>query len=81
VRLTCAALRQEQLLLTTEGVNEATVGFWQFESKPSAWFDSSPAKRHLQPRRAASAGTEARFVALADFCHALLNANEFLYVD
>ena len=28
-----------------------------------------------------SAATDARLAALADFCHAVLNANEFLYVD
>ncbi len=34
-----------------------------------------------QTRRIAGAGTNARHTAFVDFCHVLLNANEFLYVD
>ena len=49
--------------------------------------DALARRAHMSPRNFARAFaaqahcTPARFVALADFCHALLNANEFLYVD
>jgi hypothetical protein len=82
VRLSSAALRAEQLLLTAEAVTDQTCGFWQFEQKPSVFKDSSPRGNDIQPRAAAPAAVaDRRFLALADFCHVLLNASEFLYVD
>ncbi|HUR47358.1 MAG TPA: DUF1553 domain-containing protein, partial [Candidatus Saccharimonadales bacterium] len=41
VRLSNGALRQEQLLLTSEGVTDKTVGYWQFESAANYHKDSS----------------------------------------
>jgi hypothetical protein len=82
VRWSGAVLRQEQLLLMKEGINPDTVGFWQFESKPNAYFDSTANCNHLKPRPASQDGlADPRRQALADLCHVLLNSNEFLYVD
>jgi hypothetical protein len=82
VRLSTAALRQEQLLLTSEAVNEQTVGYWQFETPSTYRKDGSGRGHDIQPRMALpSAKADPKAAALADFCQVLLNANEFLYVD
>jgi hypothetical protein len=81
VRLSRAALKQEQLLLTSEGVNSATCGYWQFEPKPNVFRDSSPNKNDIKPQVSGKQVlTDQRTEALVDFV-ALLNANEFLYVE
>jgi hypothetical protein len=82
VRISTTVLRQEQLLLTSEGVGNKTMGYWQFEPKPGAFKDSSPRHHDIQIKSpTAATGGNARAAALADLCHVLLNANEFLYVD
>jgi mono/diheme cytochrome c family protein len=82
VRLSRGKLRQEQLLLTSEAVTDATCGYWQFEPKPSVFRDASPNHNDIRPLLAKpTAMVNARTAALADFCHVLLNANEFLYVE
>jgi hypothetical protein len=82
VRLSRAALRQEQLLLTAETVTGTTCGYWQFEAKPSVFRDSSPNKNDIKPMLASRAITlDRKTAALTDFCQVLLNANEFLYVE
>ena len=62
-------------------VNNQTVGFWQFEAKPDVFRDS--AGNHLDIRSAfrKKDALDPRRAALVDFCHALLNSSEFLYVD
>ena len=88
VRLSNTALPREQLLLTGEHVTDRTVGFWQFESNPSAFKDSSrhgndirPVAKSTPSTAANRAAPESQLTALTDFCHVLLNANEFVYVD
>ena len=81
VRLSRAILRQEQLLLTAEGVTEATCGYWQFEPKPSVFRKISPNRHDIHAQPAAGPPMDRKTEALADFCHVLLNANEFLYVE
>ena len=82
VRLSSGALKQDELLLTHDMATEKTAGFWQFESKPSAFRDVSANKNDIHPPlSAARAAATARAAALADFCHALLNSNEFIYID
>jgi hypothetical protein len=80
VRLSDAALSSGEMLLTKTGMNAHTAGYWQFEEKPGVFRDTSehhldiaeiPAKKKVDPRKN----------ALADFCHVLLNSNEFLYVE
>jgi DNA-directed RNA polymerase subunit F len=84
VRLSRTALRPEQLLLTTDGVTSHTLGYWQFEPVPGVWLDSSSGAWHLRtPEIKKQKVTTTRKVppSLVDFCHVLLNANEFLFVD
>jgi mono/diheme cytochrome c family protein len=82
VRLSNSVLKPEQLLLTSESITETTMGFWRFESGTSYHKDASPRANDIRARIAPVAGpTNPRAAALIDFCHVLLNANEFLYVD
>jgi hypothetical protein len=82
VRFSNSVLKPEQLLLTSESITETTMGFWRFESAASYHKDASPRANDIRAKIApAAAPTNARTAALIDFCHVLLNANEFLYVD
>jgi len=83
VRFSKGALKQDELLLGTEAhPAEATVGLWQFESKPSSYKDASKNANDIQPKpTGAKATATTRANAMADLCHVLLNANEFVYVD
>ncbi len=83
VRLSTGALKKDDLLLGAEAsVNEATVGLWQFESKPSSYKDASKHANDIQPKpTGAKATATTRASAMADLCHVLLNANEFVYID
>ena len=82
VRLSNSALRLEQLLLTSEALSERTVGYWQFETAATYFKDASGLGNDIRVKTAPpEAGPDPRAAALADFCHVLLNANEFLYVD
>jgi Protein of unknown function (DUF1553)/Protein of unknown function (DUF1549)/Planctomycete cytochrome C/Concanavalin A-like lectin/glucanases superfamily len=81
VRLSNVALRQEQLLLTSEGITENTVGYWQFESASNYHRDSSGHGLNIKIKMAAPKKQDPQQAALVDFCHVLLNANEFLYVE
>jgi hypothetical protein len=83
VRLSSEALDDERLLLTAESVGPSTVGYWEFEPAEGVFRDSSANRLDLSvagddPKTSAA---DARRQALVDFCHVLLNANEFLYVD
>ena len=80
VRLSDKALRPEELLLAHEDVNESTVGYWRFQ-EPDALKDSSPNGHNIRPEVSPSAQSDPATAALVDFCHVLLNSNEFLYVD
>ena len=80
VRLSRQALKPEELLFAREGSNESTVGYWRFE-EPDFFKDSSPNGHNIRPEIAPAANSDPQTAALIDFCHALLNSNEFLYVD
>jgi hypothetical protein len=83
VRLSNTALSQAQLLYTAENIAETTLGYWKFEAKPDVFADASPHSHSLaRPAvsEAAKPQTPAQ-AALTDFCQALLNASEFLYVE
>jgi len=63
-------------------MSDATCGYRQFEPKPSVFRDSSANKNDIKPLLADRVITTDRStVALTDFCHVLLNANEYLYVE
>ena len=81
VRLSSAALAKEELLVTKEGPSENTRGHWRFEPTPGVFKDSSTFAHDIESHAIAPPKIDARQQALADFCHVLLNSNEFLYVD
>ncbi len=80
-RLSNIPLRAEQLLFTTAAVGEHTVGWWKFEADPSPYADASPRGHDISAKVITAPPEDPRAAALADFCHVLLNSNEFLYVD
>ncbi len=82
VRVSNTAREANELLIQNPAVDEHTVAFWRFETDPGFYHDASANKNHLS-RATALSGTpqDARTTALIDFCHVLLNSNEFLYID
>lgn len=80
VRLTRGPLAQNQLLLTVEGMAPETLGYWQFEVEPGVLQDTTPKHFDIQGTAAAAQSQDPARRAFVDFCHALLNSNEFLYV-
>ncbi len=81
VRLSNAALRNEQLLLTKEGTASETVAYWRFEQKPGVFLDSGEHKLNITVAESVAEKVDVHSAALRDFCHVLLNSNEFLYVE
>ncbi len=83
VRLSDSALGVDQLLFTHEGINKHTVGYWQFENKPNVFRDSSGHGFDIRPEEPSITliKRDLHRAAWADFCHVLLNASEFLYVE
>ncbi len=82
VRLSKAALPVEQLLLSSDAMAPACVGWWRFEPTPGTYQDFSPAGNDIVPPTPPPGEIlDVRTQALADFCHVLLNSNEFLYTD
>ena len=64
------------------GLDQSLVGHWKFENEPSMLADSSGNELTLRTAKAEpSLPSDPRTKALVDFCHVLLNANEFIYVD
>lgn len=57
-----------------------TLACWQFEPGSGLLLDAVSGKSNLQ-RATPVSRTSTTQVALADFCHALLNSSEFLYVE
>ncbi|HWL10636.1 MAG TPA: DUF1553 domain-containing protein [Planctomicrobium sp.] len=80
VRISNSALSQNQLLLTVEGTNSSTVGYWQFEPHPGLLHDTVPNGLTIQSGRVEPKVSSEKG-ALIDLSHVLLNSNEFLYVD
>jgi len=80
VRLSSQALKREELLLSQERAGDNAVGYWRFED-PELLKDSSPNGHNIRPEVSPAAGLDSHMAALVDFCHVLLNSNEFLYVD
>jgi hypothetical protein len=84
VRLSGAALTSAQLLLNAEQPTATTVGYWEFEPRSGVFQDASKHGLHLAAGGAKIAKPSADDPirqAWIDFCHVLLNANEFIYVD
>ena len=81
VRISTVALAQEQLLMTNERASEQTAGWWKFEVDPGVYRDSSSHANNIAAKIVQAPREDPRSSALVDFCHVLLNTNEFLYVD
>ena len=81
VRLVNRALSVEEILYTNESEVSGVVGFWQFEVDPGVRSNSVSAKHTLIAEGKALVDLTPSEKAMVDYCHTLLNANEFLYVD
>lgn len=79
VRFVSKPLNAPDLLFTVEKELDSTIGLWQFETVPGVLRDSSAHHRNLKGSGSAIVELSPEQAALADFCHALLNSNEFLY--
>jgi len=80
VRLVGRALTVDEILYTVERPVEDTIGYWQFEIDPGVMKNSHGERLNLVADGTSVVRLTAQEAALADFCHALLNSNEFLYV-
>jgi hypothetical protein len=84
VRISNGVVPESRLLLTAESVAASTVGYWRFESDPGVMRDSSTNALNIYDRQEsqeAKKPEEFALTAFVDLCHAILNSNEFLYVD
>ena len=81
VRLVNRPLAISELLHSTEKTIAETTGFWRFETEPGLMANSAGDGLPIQARGEAIIQLEPSQAALVDFCHALLNSNEFLYVQ
>jgi len=81
LRLSDGALGVGQLLYTVENNGRRALGYWRFEAEPGVFHDSSGHGLDLRPATSqAREAVDPTRAALIDFCHVLLNSNEFLYV-
>ena len=80
VRLVGQASPIDRLLITTERAVPETIGYWKFESDPGVMANTVSDQRHIQAEGKAIIQLQPAESAFVDFCHALLNSNEFLYV-
>ncbi len=82
VRLTGGVVPGDRLQWLHEGPSSDGIGLWCFEAKPNRFHDGSGRGQDLRPsRRPSETALDARSLALADLCHALLNSNGFLFVE
>ena len=78
VRLSSTSLEEKALVIKDETVRPHTLAFYQFE-KDGFINDSSPHGNTLV--RLGKPYTPPAVTRLAEYCHVLFNANQFLYVD
>lgn len=84
VRISNQIIPTSRLLLTAESVSDSTVGYWRFEAEPGVMRDSSDNELNIQAieeTKDTKQPEDIAFTAFVDLCHAILNSNEFLYVD
>ncbi len=81
VRISDAALDTAQLLYTAEGAGKSSIGYWRFETDPGVFRDGTGHGLDLRPVAKNRGKVDLKHAALTDFCHVLLNASEFLYVN
>jgi hypothetical protein len=77
VRLSARALSESELLLHASDTPQGVLGWWTFDADDERLADASG--HGLPLHRASSSKSLPK--QLVDFCHVLLNSNEFLYVD
>jgi hypothetical protein len=78
LRISKSALPREQLLIGDAPATTVS-GYWKFEADTGFFADSAGLNPPLgRPAAAKSAVSES---GLVDFCHVILNSNEFLHVD
>ncbi|HVR84982.1 MAG TPA: DUF1553 domain-containing protein, partial [Planctomycetota bacterium] len=82
IRLSREALPKEQLLLV-EGMpkDKAIAGHWTFEAEPGFFKEVGSRFKPLGRPELPKMPGVASESGLIDFCHVILNSNEFLYVD
>ncbi len=80
VRFVAKALTVDEILQTVERELPGTIGYWQFETVPGVMRNSAQDQLNIVGRGSAIVNLSPDESALADFCHVLLNSNEFLYV-
>ncbi len=88
VRISRAALRADQILYNDGDPKDTVCGHWLLKEHPGYFKDSAGKQKDLMRLGAESmadiygkAGSLKVDQGLIDFCHVLLNSNEFLYVD
>jgi len=82
VRISNRALQRADLTLYKDSAREDTIGYWKLEDGKNFYVDASSMRNHIKPPAPPKPSlAQARQSALVDFCHVLLNSNEFLYVD
>ncbi len=82
VRLSAIAVPPEQLLINSTAPLDDVVGMWRFENEPGFYADESGRQNALRPTAPPSSqAADPHSAARVDFCHVLLNTNEFLYVE
>ena len=81
IRLSSLALQEGQLLYANEEPLDTTMTWWRFEPEPGVFQDSSGNAHHIMADHRGQTMLTPDAMALVDFCHALLNSNEFLYLD
>jgi hypothetical protein len=79
VRLTGSSLNADAILYAVENIHPASIGYWQFERVPGVMRNSVADRLHIHGRGMQVINLSPDEAALADFCHVLLNSNEFLY--
>jgi hypothetical protein len=79
VRWVAKPLSVDEILQTVESEHPATIGYWQFETVPGVMRNSIANRLNIRGRGEQIINLSPTEAALADFCHALLNSNEFLY--
>ncbi len=81
VRLTRKPLGLDELLYTAERDLPDTIGFWRFENVPGVLKNSSADRFSISTSQSNESTQSPQETAFTDWCHALLNSNEFLYIQ
>lgn len=81
VRWVGKAIGPDEILQVVEREVPGTIGHWQFETVPGVMRNSAGDAMSIVGRGEKMVNLSPQEAAMADFCHALLNSNEFLYVD